>query len=445
MRKIATLSTFILVSALAAPTFASSPKPLAGAACSKLGLTTTYTAKKFTCIKLGKKIVWDKGASLPKSVPSPLPSQSSSPAPTQNPTPSPSPSSTSRYVVSHPVEGPFGITWDNIVSKFNDIPAAAWTDAQATMARNRSLPGADKSFYSYISPGALKVDPLIGDAETLLKRDFSLFARFPSYPKVYFVALTTPEREETEKLLGSTYNVTFINPSIDAMFGINSNSPAGSVFSAPQCNGNDSGRNIFNSTQAAVIVGVCPSLDGRDVHTEGVHGMAHEYIHMIQSAFAPGREYPLIPCWMIEGETEWGQSAVSDNFSDYLRVQHMHPYRLTQSGLNYEATSAREWTAAEVAQYLTDSLNVSSCSDTNQFAYSYSLGAATTEALVSIAGSESIFALHQRIVGKMPYEQAFKEVYGISWADALPLLSQVVAKKITLAWSPTALTYPTKP
>lgn len=123
----------------------------------------------------------------------------------------------------------------------------------------------------------------------------------------------------------------------------------------------------------------------------------------------------------------------------------MHPYRLTQSGLNYEATSAREWTAAEVAQYLTDSLNVSSCSDTNQFAYSYSLGAATTEALVSIAGSESIFALHQRIVGKMPYEQAFKEVYGISWADALPLLSQVVAKKITLAWSPTALTYPTKP
>ena len=186
------------------------------------------------------------------------------------------------------------------------------------------------------------------------------------------------------------------------MFGINSNSPAGSVFSAPECNGNDSARNIFTSTQAAVIIGVCPSLDGRDVHTEGVHGMAHEYIHMIQSAFAPGREYPPIPCWMFEGEPEWGQAAVSDNFSEYLKVQHPLPYRLTQSGLNFEMTTAREWSATEVSQYLTNSLNVNSCTETNEYAYSYSLGAATTEALVAIGGSESIFALHHRIVDKMP-------------------------------------------
>jgi hypothetical protein len=348
-------------------------------------------------------------------------------------------------VALHPVEGPFGITWENLVSKFNDISAAAWLDAQATIKRNQSLQNTGPKFYSYISPEALKVDPLIGDAETLLKRDFALFARFPSYPDVYFVALTTPERVATEKILGTKFNVTFINQSIDAMFGINSNSPAGSVFSAPECNGNDSARNIFTSTQAAVIIGVCPSLDGRDVHTEGVHGMAHEYIHMIQSAFAPGREYPPIPCWMFEGEPEWGQAAVSDNFSEYLKVQHPLPYRLTQSGLNFEMTTAREWSATEVSQYLTNSLNVNSCTETNEYAYSYSLGAATTEALVAIGGSESIFALHHRIVDKMPYEQAFKEVYGISWADALPRLAQVVAKKITLAWSPNALTYQSKP
>jgi hypothetical protein len=345
----------------------------------------------------------------------------------------------------HPVEGPYGITWDNLVSKFNDISAAAWLDAQATIKRNQNLPSSGPKFYSYISPGALKVDPSIGDAESLLKRDFTLFARFPSYPSVYFVALTTPEREDTEKILGTNYNVTFINRSIDAMYGINSNSPAGSVFSAPQCNGNDSARNIFTTTQAAVIVGVCPSLDGRDVHIEGVHAMAHEYIHMIQSAFAPGREYPQIPCWMFEGEPEWGQAAVSENFTDYLKVQHMHPYRLTQSGLNYEMTTSREWKKDEVSQYLTDSINVNACTETNQYAYSYSLGAATTEALVSIGGSESIFALHQRIVDKMSYDQAFKEVYGISWAEAVPLLAEVVARKITLSWSPTALTYQTKP
>jgi len=417
MRKLSWLTAPILATSLLLPTNASAATPSEGVACSKVGLISTAGIKKFTCIRSGKKKVWDKGVTV----------------------------SNTKYSVAYPVEGPYGITWENIVSKFNDISAASWVDAQATIKRNQILPNAGHNLYSYISPGALKVDPLIGQAGDLIKRVFSLFARFPSYPKVYFVGLTTAEREETEKNLLTTYNVTFINRSIDSMYGINSNSPAGSVFSAPQCGDNDSGRNIFTSTEAAVIVGVCPSRDGRDVHIEGVHAMAHEYIHMVQSAFAPGREYPKLPCWTIEGEPEWGQAAVSENFSDYLKVQHLHPYRLTQTGLNYEDTTAREWSAPEVTQYLNDSLNISTCSNTNQYAYSYSLGAATTEALVSIGGSESIFALHQRLVNHMPYEQAFREVYGITWAQALPILSQVVAKKITLSWQSSALTYQTKP
>jgi hypothetical protein len=55
--------------------FAATPK--AGQKCSKLGVNQTYSGKKFTCIKSGSKLVWNKGAVIPKAA-SPKPSQSAS-------------------------------------------------------------------------------------------------------------------------------------------------------------------------------------------------------------------------------------------------------------------------------------------------------------------------------------------------------------------------------
>ncbi len=47
--------------------------PKAGASCSKLGLTSTSNGKKYTCIKSGKKLVWNKGVSVVKATPTPTP------------------------------------------------------------------------------------------------------------------------------------------------------------------------------------------------------------------------------------------------------------------------------------------------------------------------------------------------------------------------------------
>jgi hypothetical protein len=43
------------------------PKVAAGATCSKVGTTQVVSGKKFTCIKSGKKTVWDKGVATKKS------------------------------------------------------------------------------------------------------------------------------------------------------------------------------------------------------------------------------------------------------------------------------------------------------------------------------------------------------------------------------------------
>ena len=63
----------------------------AGAACSKLGATSTSAGKKYTCIKSGKKLVWNSGVAIaaPKPSITPTPSQTSTPTPTPTPTSSP--------------------------------------------------------------------------------------------------------------------------------------------------------------------------------------------------------------------------------------------------------------------------------------------------------------------------------------------------------------------
>ena len=52
----------------------------AGSVCSKLGSTSTVSGKKYTCIKSGKKLVWNKGVKV--AAPMPTNSQTSASAPT---------------------------------------------------------------------------------------------------------------------------------------------------------------------------------------------------------------------------------------------------------------------------------------------------------------------------------------------------------------------------
>ena len=83
------LALVLLVSflvALMSPIYAAAPK--AGANCPKAGSTSVFAGKKYTCIKSGKKLVWDKGVAIPKPTPTPTPT------PTPKPTELPSVGST---------------------------------------------------------------------------------------------------------------------------------------------------------------------------------------------------------------------------------------------------------------------------------------------------------------------------------------------------------------
>ena len=62
----------VLLLSISSPVHAAAPK--AGSKCTKAGQTSTSAGIKYTCVKSGKKLLWDKGVALKKSEPAPVPS-----------------------------------------------------------------------------------------------------------------------------------------------------------------------------------------------------------------------------------------------------------------------------------------------------------------------------------------------------------------------------------
>lgn len=83
MKKFVLAVTLILTFS-SLPAFSATP-PKPGSVCSKQGITKTYKGKKYTCIKSGKKLVWNKGFTIKQAMPV------ASPTPTPIPTPTPTP------------------------------------------------------------------------------------------------------------------------------------------------------------------------------------------------------------------------------------------------------------------------------------------------------------------------------------------------------------------
>ena len=103
----------------------------AGASCKKAGQTSTYMGKKYTCIKSGKKLVWNKGVAVPTPKPSVTPTPTaigdpigaigSTPTPTPTTTtPTPTPTPTRTIDPTRAVQGQACIRNSGDVVGYND-------------------------------------------------------------------------------------------------------------------------------------------------------------------------------------------------------------------------------------------------------------------------------------------------------------------------------------
>ena len=72
------LSLLLPLVLIATPLHAASPK--AGGTCAKAGATAANSNMKFTCVKSGKKLLWNKGVQISVSKPAASPTPKSTPA-----------------------------------------------------------------------------------------------------------------------------------------------------------------------------------------------------------------------------------------------------------------------------------------------------------------------------------------------------------------------------
>ncbi len=98
------LSVILALSLISAP---SNAAVKAGAKCTKAGSTATAAGKKFTCVKSGTRLVWNKGVAV-KAAPKPSPNpvfKPVEPTPTPTPVATPTPTPTPTPEIPLPTEG----------------------------------------------------------------------------------------------------------------------------------------------------------------------------------------------------------------------------------------------------------------------------------------------------------------------------------------------------
>ena len=100
-----------------------------GGPCTKAGQVSISSGFKFTCVKSGKKLLWNKGVALPR--PAATPPSGADPTPTPTPTPAPAPTPTPT-----PTATQAAFEWVDLCAADPEVPSE-WQATQDFLLRNR--------------------------------------------------------------------------------------------------------------------------------------------------------------------------------------------------------------------------------------------------------------------------------------------------------------------
>ncbi len=401
MRKgMAVISLLLSISLLPAYAGASTK---AGSVCPKMGATKTYKGKQFTCIKAGKKLIWNKGVAVkkPESTNYPLPSNSSSPSPSPSPTPSPSPSPTPTFK---------DLTFSNISENIDLIAFNVFSQYQRLMAT------------SYKS--SIKVNTLVGPntvpvnskSDSAFEIGTKIFQNFKQPDEVFAIYYTFADKEWAKNQVAARAGKDV------AEFQFGYSCPSGM-----RCW--DASASITLDWKAISHFGA--SDPGGAISPSQLNGeiQIHEYTHSVSFfQLKPNRRdyYHLTPDWFAEGHaTVAGKLGASTSFEQYsaMRQQAIRGIR-PQSDIG-------DYRTENILRFYESFSRYPEISKI-QRSYLYTLGWSTTEALAAIGGIDSLMNLFLETVNGSSFKQAFKKTYGMEWENAAPILADVVSQQYRL-------------
>jgi hypothetical protein len=370
-RRLVTVLFLVLVMPISMNPSASAANK-AGGACKKSGQVTKTNSSKLICTKVGKKLVWKL---IPKVVPG----------------------------VALPT------SFQDLETNYKAIPDSVWADAEKLFAQPLSTP--------------IKVDVEKGESTNILysnkeieygiSRAQQLGGNFPKQSKFLVIAFNFADRDWAKTRLSTVSSPFTLNDTFADQVSVACSSQA-------EC---DSAFGNISLDSGLIIQGVSGLLNSsnKKISTVRAH-YAHETTHTIQKSIY--KKYGLkrfsIPCWFSEGQPQVvGQTSSSTNLNEYVMNR--------RSWLRPPLRGLPDFSEASINKFF-DLQHQQPC-DSATRQHIYDIGFIAVEALTSIGGISSTFDVLDKYASGMTFDQAFEKVYGISWANAKPILARVVSRQ----------------
>jgi len=359
----------------------------AGDVCKKAGITATASGKKFTCIKSGKKLVWNKGVAVAK----PKPVETAVPEAT--PTPSPTPTE---------------LTESDLRQR--DIQKAF--DEVANIARKASPANANLEIIASgeIRPESIKViqdryNFVAGFFADLVNPDLPVTVVIGANAEINWIA------SKMEELSGNSFT-KFLNAFESQSKGF----PCGPYYSAGVSGKTKSGR-LLN--HYGLFGKSCPTqLPGDDNFQSTIE---HEWVHNVQGKLADPSMIgeggqTLLPCWFKEGQASFYGNAIGyrGNYSRYLAVR-----RSTISNFENRLLVINQNLAGTLKD-LDEKSNPFNCGNTG----GYALGALAVEKMLLMKGHTGVVEFMKSVKSEQSWRKAFVKVYGVEadvWIDKIAI------------------------